>query len=71
MTLTRAEKQAIRKLQTLAAAWPPTLWLYSANGKLTVMRFGPDGKQVMDGQGFDQTFEVGTIDGIVNEGGDW
>lgn len=69
--LTFAEKRTIHDLKRIAATWPPTLWLYSASGTLTVMRFGADGEQVMDGEGFDQNFVVDTIEGIPNEGGDW
>ena len=68
--LTLAEKRAIRRLKEVASTWPATLWLLSASATLAVMRYGEDGEQMMDGEGFDQEYVVDTID-IPNDGGDW
>jgi hypothetical protein len=79
--LTAAERRVIRKLQKLAAAWPPTLWLFSGDGQLYVMRTGENGEQVLvplcSGQGMheigggvDSSYIVAKID-IPNDGGAW
>ncbi len=38
MELTQEEKSAIKALESLARRWPRTLWLYTLNGGLSVMK---------------------------------
>jgi len=65
------EKTAIKRLNELANGWPRGLWIYSADGRLYVMRCGKDGEQVMNGWGgVDQDYVVDTIS-IPSDGGDW
>jgi hypothetical protein len=71
LKLTREEHAAIATLERLAKRWPKSLWLFSANGELNVMRYAADGQRgVEPNGGIDQTFSVATID-INNDGGDW
>lgn len=75
MELTDDERKAIATLKRLAKRWPKTLWLFSASGTLTVMRYGPNGEQMivgghLSGNGCDPNYIVDTID-IPNDGGDW
>lgn len=67
-----SEDAAIRRLESLAKVWPPSLWLYSASGMLCVMRKNEDGERarVRDGDGIDPDYLVTTID-IPNDGVDW
>lgn len=66
------EEQAIRALERLAKRWPDTLWLFSASGTLCVMRKGKDGEHVSkSNDGVDDAYQVTTILGIDNDGGDW
>jgi hypothetical protein len=72
ITLSAKEKRAIAALERLAKTWPDTLWLFSANGALCVMRAGPEGEHVMlSNYGVDPEYEVALISGISNSGGDW
>ena len=64
------ERTAIESLKRLANKWPKTLWLFSANGKLCVMRKDAHGEKARDGEGFDQNSIIAWID-IENDGGDW
>ena len=71
MKLNKKEKIAINRLRRLAENWPKSLWLFSGSGSLCVMKFGRDGKRVIDEQGcFDSKYIVDIID-IPNDGGDW
>lgn len=73
-----SEEAAIRRLKALARVWPPSLWLYSADGTLCVMRLDDLGRRgVMENRpvnpgycGVDPDYIVDTID-IPNDGGDW
>ena len=72
-SLTKKEKDAICILQKLADRWPKTLWLFSASGRLHVMKCGPNGEQVQRPppiRGTDPNYDIMTID-IPNDGGDW
>lgn len=71
IVLTAEEKKAVAALKRVAKKWPQSLWLFSANGDLCVMRYGPDGQRVMDGSGISQAYEIDKIDNIPNDGGDW
>jgi len=67
------EAKAIRSLQSLARRWPPSLWLFSANGTLNVMKLNKDGERAhhpSPDNGVDAAFSVATIN-IPNDGGDW
>ncbi len=69
--LTRQEKKAIEDLQDLAARWPKTLWLFSANGSLCVMKKDTEHNRVMNARGgVDNAWWTAQID-IENDGGDW
>lgn len=69
--LTSAESKAIGALEQLAKKWPKSLWLFSANGSLCVMKKDSTGKRVLTALGgADPDTCVATIN-IENEGGDW
>ena len=69
--LTNKEKLAIKLLQQAATNWPRTLWLFSANGTLYVMR-KKNGKKVMNQRGgVDDNYIETQIQNIDNDGGDW
>ena len=72
--LTEKEKKAIRALKRAAKIWPDSLWLFSANGTLCVMKCDENGQHVLlEGSfhgGIDQDYVIDTID-IDNDGGDW
>lgn len=63
--------RAIRALKRVAKTWPETLWLFSCNGRLCIMRAGADGEQVMLSSGsVDPDYELVAVN-IPNSGGDW
>ena len=65
------ETKAISKLKEAARIWPKSLWLFSANGNLYVMRKTRDGGRYMTSDGgIDQVAIVDQIR-IENDGGDW
>lgn len=69
--LTDKEATAIKQLKALASHWPKSLWLFSANGSLNVMKCTPEGKHAtLPSQGMDPAYVVATAD-IPNDGGDW
>ncbi|MCK5613123.1 hypothetical protein KAR91_65220 [Candidatus Pacearchaeota archaeon] len=70
--LTEEEEKAIRALKRAEKIWPESLWLYSGNGTLHVMRSGENGEQVhRDGfDGIDPDYCITSVD-IQNDGGDW
>ena len=68
--LTREEDLAIGTLHRLEKRWPKSLWLFSANGQLCVMKKDQGGKRVMDKEGVDSAWVVATVS-IENDGGDW
>lgn len=43
-TYTEGEKQAIARLKADLSRWPQMLWLVSIDGRLTLVKMGPDGK---------------------------
>ena len=74
MELTSEERNAIASLKRLAKNWPQTLWLFATGSNLSVMRVDEDGRRVyLDGPrgGVDPDYEVDSIPGIPNDGGDW
>ena len=69
--LTPEEQKAIAALDRLVKKWPETLWLFSGNGTLCVMRCDTDGSRAMTAEGnCDPDFVVAEID-IPNDGGGW
>lgn len=78
--LTREEENAITTLKRLAKRWPKSLWLFSTDGALLVMRKGEDGLSAhteiifsgtgpSPGGGLDRDYVVTAID-IENDGGE-
>jgi len=73
--LTLEEIKAISSLKRLAKRWPESLWLFSADTTLSVMKRNGDGEQAMveDARGHmcvDHDYEVDVIY-IPNDGGQW
>jgi len=70
--LTDEEILAIRALQRLAKRWPATLRLFSWSGSLVVQKppalIGEAYGEAFDGH--ERYYEVPTIHGIWNDGGD-
>lgn len=65
------ETNAIEALNALAKIWPRTLWLFTANGTLNVMRCSDDGGRAITPVGsMDSSYAVASID-IPADGGDW
>lgn len=65
------ERRAIAALKRLAAQWPDSLWLFSANGTLNVMKKTPSrARATSDAGGYRPEFSVSTIQ-IESDGGDW
>lgn len=71
MELTVEEKKHVAKMQKIASSWPRSLWLFSANGVLHVMKKVNDEKAMTPNGCFDADHTVATIYGIDNDGGDW
>jgi len=71
MNPTKEEAAAIRSLKRIAKKWPDTLWLFSANGTLCVMKKNDLGERAMlSTDGVDPDYLVDSVD-IPNDGGDW
>lgn len=73
MTHPYTEKQAVAALKRVAKRWPNDLWLFSASGRLHVMRKHPDGSRAIPGaddNGMDPSLRIDSIN-IENDGGDW
>ena len=69
--LSKEEKAAIDTLKRLSKRWPESLWLFSASGRLWVMKKDADGKRVeLPHCGVDPAYVVTDIN-IDNDGGDW
>ena len=69
----KAYREAIRALKRAAKIWPDSLWLFSADGSLCLMKCGEYGGHVHTDSfqgGIDQEYLITTID-IDNDGGDW
>jgi len=63
--------QAVHELRQIAKWWPKSLWLFSGNGVLYVMRKTEDGKRAMTANGgVDPAYIIDTVN-IENDGGDW
>lgn len=72
-TPTAEEMRAIRSLHRLAARWPTSLWIWAADGRLYVMRKGPDGRHAMRGSGDGGVDHNYVLDSVLieSDGGDW
>jgi hypothetical protein len=72
MSTEARRKAAIRLLEKAAAIWPrDDLWVFAADSRLCVMRYGPDGRRLIGlDRGMDQDAIVARID-IPADGGDW
>lgn len=75
--LTPEERRAVRALERVAKKWPASLWLFSASGRLHVMKCKSDGSRAflpgsyaIDDGGVDPAYDVCTVH-IPNDGGDW
>ena len=73
--LTKEEKSAISRLESLSKVWPDSLWLFSASGTLCVMSKSENNNIVVMDEpgnrtGIDPDYVEATID-IENDGGDW
>ena len=69
MSLNKREQKAIDALNEVAKIWPESLWIFSANGSLFVMK-KKAGERMMAGESVDQNYIVERID-IENDGGDF
>jgi hypothetical protein len=68
---TDEERRSIDTMRRLARRWPRSLWLFSASGRLHVMRADEDGGHIhTPTDGVDPNYALATID-IPNDGGDW
>ena len=74
MDITKEEQSAIQKLKRVAKTWPKTLWLFSGNGELCVMKKTSINTRSMRRLGtsdaYNPDYLVESID-IENDGGDW
>jgi len=74
MDITKKEEAAINALKKAAKKWPQSLWLFSADGALCVMKKKPDGSRAVRRLGgsdsIDPDYEIDIID-IENDGGAW
>ena len=70
--LSKEEEKAIAALERVAKIWPDTLWLFSGDGSLYVMKKDNIGRHAIKSHGgVDDAFIVDEILGIDNDGGDW
>ena len=68
--LSNQEIKAIKRLRSLSATWPKTLWIYAADGELHVMRKVGGRHATVENGGMDQAQIIATI-AIESDGGDW
>jgi hypothetical protein len=69
--LTKEEQNAINTLHRLAKRWPKSLWLFSCDGNLTVMRKTTEGVRAEKRDGYmDPDFAVDRV-AIECDGGEW
>jgi len=69
--VTKDEQRVINTLDRLSKRWPKSLWLFSANGTLCIMKKNEHGEQAETAHGcVDPEYLVTTI-AIENDGGDW
>ncbi|MAK54698.1 MAG: hypothetical protein CML17_02410 [Pusillimonas sp.] len=65
------QEDIVHHLSLLNDDWSDEYWLFSASGRLCLMR-KKDGKRVMrKNGGFDPDYVVCTFPLIENDGGDW
>lgn len=70
MQLTPEEEKAIAALKRAAKTWPKSLWLFSADSILYVMRKQDEEHMMTPNGGVDPDYILGTIR-IDADGGDW
>ena len=69
--LTKEEVKAIKAIKKAAKIWPESLWLFSGDGTLHVMRCDEDGEHIhINSGGIDSDYCITTVD-IDNDGGGW
>lgn len=69
--LSPEEEKAIASFKRLAKQWPTSLWLFSANGTLNIMKRDENGDCAhLPHGGVDPDYSVAKIQ-ICNSGGDW
>jgi hypothetical protein len=68
--LNKEERRAVDALLATARIWPRSLWLFSADGTLWVMRKKDGQRAVTRTGGMDQDYALDAIP-IENDGGDW
>ena len=72
MKLNEDEKRVIRMLKNIGTIWPESLWLFSASGRLHVMKKDENNERVYKShEGVDSAYSVDVIEDIENDGGDW
>jgi hypothetical protein len=70
-SLTKEEERAIASLGRLAKKWPQSLWLFSQNGSLHVMKKNAEGEMAVDLSGaLDLNYHVGAVLNIDTDSGD-
>lgn len=62
MKLTREERNAITALKGIARQWPESLWLFSSDGKLMVMKNNHNNEAAMIGLSYDPDYKIAEID---------
>lgn len=66
---TQEEDRAIRALKRLAKKWPSTLWIFTVDGDMCIMRRSPDGDRARKSDdSIDMAYMVDQIN-IPNDGG--
>jgi len=71
MEATAKEQAWFDRLKRCYDEMPDSVWIFTANGTVNMLRLGGDGRRAMDGGGsVDQDF---LLDGFVarTDGGDW
>lgn len=69
--LTKAEKTAIAELKRVAKVWPKSLWLWSANGSLCIMKCDKNNNPIYNKYGAVDSDHIVDKINIYNDGGDW
>jgi len=58
MELTKEEKNAIQTLKRLAERWPKSLWLYSSQEVISIMKYKKRKEAAMIGMSYDPDYKV-------------
>ena len=71
MEKTMGVHHAKSQLNALTRTWPFGYWIFAADGKLHLMKSGPDGNRVyLPSGGVDPDYIVASYS-IPSDGGDW